>query len=444
MTIIDSTRPGIPSAATRGASILAALALLVVPPAKADQYASGLSAYAQFPVASTTATPLSNGGHATFDGQSIALLDATGAVQQTTVVLPTATFPSFLVLQPDGATLLLGESTNGNIYEYALPSGPLTLLATAAFNYDACVSPNGAWAVVSAATCGFGCGNTLLKVDLATGASTVLGVVSGPSGPVAFDVDGDLLYGLQSPFFPAPPGSFDVVRWPAALLAAGTPLGDANAQVLVPALDGCSDLVVDARSRDLVVVESIYGGTSKVRLHRGDGLFKAILASSADYLGGVGLATAATPAAQGAFQPFAPTGSRYTYSATDFVVSRLVVLAPVRPQLSASGPGLTGPGQASFAIAGGEPLGRALLVACTQANWSPTPTIVDLPLYQLHSGLPFGSGQVRRSGLVQLDAAGSGTRVFTNPGSSAPGFVLQALLVDGQNQVVGGSNEFPW
>lgn len=428
--------------AMRGLLALGSLALGLAASARGDQYTAGLSVYSEHAVASTIATPLANGGHATFDGQSIVVHDATGAVVQTTLILPTFTFPSFLGLQPDGVTLLLGESTNGNIYEYALPSGPLTLLANAAFNYDACVSPDGAFAVVSAATCGFGCGNTLLKVDLATGTSSVLGVVSGPSGPVAFDLNGDLYYGLQSPLFPAPPGSFSLVRWSATLLVSGAFLSDANAQIVVPALDGCADVVVDPRSRDLVVVEAVFGGTSTVRLHRGDGLLKAILASSTDYLGGVGIAN--TTSGQGAFQPWAPTGSRYTYSATDFVASRLVVLAPVRPQLSAAGPGLSGPGQVNFSIAGGAPLGRALLVACTQANWSPTPTIVDLPLHQLHSGLPFGSGQVRRGGIVLLDAAGSGSRVFGNPGATAPGFVLQAVLIDGQNQVVGGSNEFPW
>jgi hypothetical protein len=444
MTCIASNSTRISELAARGLLALGFLSIACATSAWADHYASGLVVQTEHAVASTTATPLANGGHAIFDGQSIVVHDATGAIVQTNAVLPTFAFPSFLVLQPDGVTLLLGESSNGNIYEYALPSGPLTLLSNAAFNYDACVAPNGAYAVVSAATCGFGCGNTLLRVDLSNGATTPLGTVAGPSGPVAFDTNGDLVYGVQSPFFPAPPQSFAVVRWPAALLASGTPLSDTNAQVVVPALDGCADVVVDARSRDLVVVESVFGGASTVRLHRGDGLLKGILASSIDYLGGVGIAVAASPAAQGAFQPFAPQGSRYTYSATDFVASRLVVLAPVRPQLSASGPGLSGPGQAHFAIAGGQPLGRAVLVACTQANWSPTPTIVDLPLHQLHSGLPFGAGLVRRSGLVLLDANGSGSRVFVNPGSTAPGFVLQALLLDAQNQVVGGSNELPW
>lgn len=407
-----------------------------------DFVASGLVPSATFGCGSTTATVRADGSYALFDGGMLQILGPDGTPQQTLVVFPTPTFPSFIVEEPDGATLLFGESTNGGVWEYTLPAGPLAQLATLPFNYDAVIEPGGAAAVVSAATCGYGCGNSLVRVDLVSGATTVLGSVAGPSGPVDFDVNGDLLYGVQSPLFPAPPGSFSVVRFPASLLASGTQLSDANAQPMVPALDGAADITLDERSRDLVVVESVYGGVSRVRLFRNDGLDKGVLASSPDYLGGVGLH--AGNAGPGAFQPYAIAGSRYTYSATDFIYSRLSSLVPVRPLLAISGPGATGGGQALFTVAGGVPNGTAVLIACSQANWSPVAVVHELALFQLYSGLPVGVGNVRRGPMLQLDAAGNGSVGIYNPLSSTPHFVLQALVRNAQAAPVGGSNEVPW
>lgn len=407
-----------------------------------DLVASGLVASANFSCGATTATVRAGGGYALFDGGLLQVLDGAGAVQQTVNVFTTPVFPSFIVEEPDGQTLLFGESTNGGIYEYTLPAGPLVQLTTLVFNYDATIEPGGTSAVVSAATCGFGCGNSLVRVDLATGATTVLGSVSGPSGPVDFDVNGDLLYAVQSPLFPAPPGSFSVVRFPAALLATGTTLSDSVAVTVVPALNGAADITLDRRSRDLVVVESVYGGLNQVRLFRNDGLDKGVLASSLDFLGGVGMHT--STAAQGAFQPYAPAGTRYTYSATDFISSRLSTLLPVRPLLASSGPGATGGGQVLFSVAGGVPNGTAILVACAQANWSPFASILEFPLFQFHTGLPVGVGNVRRGGLIQFDAAGNGSLGVYNPSPNTPHLVLQALVRNLQAAPVGSSNELQW
>lgn len=419
-----------------------ACAVLSAPIRAQDIVASGLAPLPSFTTIATTATTRAGGGYAVFDGGTIELLGADGALQQSIQVFASPFFPSFIVEEPDGATLLFGESSNGGVYEYTLPSGPLVLLTTLAFNYDATIEPNGASAVVSAATCGFGCGNSLVRVDLASGLTTVLGSVSGPSGPVDFDTNGDLLYAVQSPLFPAPPGSFSVVRFPAALLASGIALSDTNAQTVVPALDGASDLCLDRRSRDMVVVESVYGGLNRLRLFRNDGLDKGVLASSIDYLGGVGMHYGNS--GPGAFQPYAPSGSRYTYSATDFISSRLSALVPVQPLLAASGPGATGGGQVLFTVAGGVPNGSAVLIACTQANWSPIATLHELTLFQLYSGLPVGAGGVRRGAIMQLDASGNGSIGIYNPSASTPHVVLQALVRNAQAAPVGGSNEWQW
>lgn len=408
--------------------------------ARADQYDFGVAPQTPLSFSTSEVVTVIPGGWASFDGTAVVVRDLAGQALVTTTVFPAAVFPSFVALQPDNTTLLLGESTTGGLWEFVLPSGPATLLATAAYNYDATFDGAGQ-AIVSAATCGFGCGNSLLRVDLTSGATTVLGTVAGPSGPVALSAAGDLYYGTQSPLFPAPAGSFSVQRWSAAQVAAGG-LADASATLVVAGLDGVGDVSFDTRSGDLIVVESIFGGLSKVRLHRADGALKSVLASSTDYLGGVGLRTSAGTTA--AMQPFAPAGSVYAYAASDFFtgVMRVQGILPVQPQLSVSGPGATGAGVANLSVAGGIPAGTAVLISAPASAWSSTNTVTALPWFQLHSGLQLTA--VRRSGIVQLDAGGNGSLAIVNAGPGLPGRVWQALVRTPQDRPVGASTQVAW
>ena len=407
---------------------------------RADHYDFGVAPQAPIALSTSEVVTVIPSGWASFDGSVVVVRDQAGAALVTTTVFPSAVFPSFIALQPDNATLLLGESSNGGLWEFVLPAGPATLLATAAFNYDATFDGAGQ-AIVSAATCGFGCGNSLLRVDLSTGATTVLGSVAGPSGPVAVNAAGDLYYGTQSPFFPAPAGAFSVQRWSAAQVAAGA-LSDASAVAVITGLDGVADVSLDARSGDLIVVESLFGGLSRVRLHRADGALKSVLASSTDYLGGVGLRTSAGTA--GALQPFAPAGSTYTYAASDFVtgVMRVQGIVPVQPQLSVSGPGASGAGSATLSVAGGIPFATAVLISAPASAWSSTNTITALPWFQLHSGLQLSA--MRRSGIVQLDANGNGSLGVSNQGPGLPGRVWQALVRTNLDRPVGASTQVAW
>ena len=409
----------------------------------ADQYDFGVAPQAPLYLSTSEVVTVIPGGWATFDGSAVVVRDLTGAAQMTTTVFAVAVFPSFVALQPDNSTLLFGESSNGGLWEFVLPAGPATLLATAAFNYDATFDGAG-HAIVSAATCGFGCGNSLLSVDLSTGTTTVLGSVAGPSGPVAMNAAGDLYYGTQSPLFPAPAGAFSVQRWSAAQVAAGS-LSDANAVTLIAGLDGVGDVSIDTRSGDLLVVEGIFGGLSRVRLHRGDGALKSVLASSTDYLDGsrgVGLRTSAGTTA--AMQPFAPAGSVYAYAASDFStgVMRVQTIVPVQPQLSVSGPGASGAGIATLSVAGGIPFATAVLISAPASAWSSTNTITALPWFQLHSGLQLNA--VRRSGIVQLDANGNGSLGISNPGPGLPGRVWQALVRTNLDRPVGATTQVAW
>ena len=46
--------------------------------------------------------------------------------------------------------------------------------------------------LVSAGTCGFGCGNDLVRLDLTSGQATFLANLVGASGPLALSDSGDL------------------------------------------------------------------------------------------------------------------------------------------------------------------------------------------------------------------------------------------------------------
>src|SRR5690606_28465976 len=175
------------------------------------------------------------------------------------------------------------------------------------FNYDA-VFIDDVSAVVSAATCGFGCGNDLVRVNVRTGATQNLILVPGASGPLATGANGDLFYTLVSGAFPPPPGSAQVVRWPAALVNSGAPLQMSDAQVVVPALDGGASMDVDSTLGAIVVAESVFGGTSKIRLYSANGALVSTVVASQDYLSSVELRSGG---GLGHFYPYQPADGVY-------------------------------------------------------------------------------------------------------------------------------------
>src|SRR5262249_25233526 len=150
---------------------------------------------------------------------------------------------------------IAGESSYGRLFRVDLAAGQLSLVAQMPYNFDA-VFEDANHLLISAATCGYNCGNDILRVDVTSGAQTLVAQVPGASGPLARSSNGDLYYAVQSSQSPPPPGSIRIVRWGASQLASGTVLTLMNAQNVASGFDGVAALAFEDRLGHLLVAES--------------------------------------------------------------------------------------------------------------------------------------------------------------------------------------------
>jgi hypothetical protein len=347
-------------------------------------------------------------------------------------------FASFAICDPSGTFVVVGESTNQKLWTVPISGAGISPLASLAFNYDATFSPNGEL-FVSAATGGFGFGNDIFKVAIPGGALTPIAHVNGPSGPLAFDASGNLYYATQGPGFPAPAGSTDVITWSAAQVLAGG-LTNANAANVCTGLDGGASLAIDPSTQKIYIAEtSFLLGTNRVR-RVGPTRANSPIVADAGALSIFGMQFIAGPSAAtfDAYQP--DTGVRLVYGATDFFsASERSIAAPARPQLTLSGPGLSGPGPVTMTLTGGVPNGSAYLLYCSQAALSPTELPQPFPGFLFHT--KFLLSQTRRLPFY-LPSDASGTCVFQiqNPGG-LQGLKAYQFLVGGSTGIfVGSSN----
>ena len=109
----------------------------------------------------------------------------------------------------------------------------------------------------------------IVALNLATGATRVIGQVPGASGPLTRDGMGVLVYATAPLTFPPPPGAVQVLRWfETQVLAAlnagpeGGILGAANGQPLALGLDSAGDIAMDTDG-DFYFVDY---GTNEVRV----------------------------------------------------------------------------------------------------------------------------------------------------------------------------------
>jgi len=380
---------------------------------------------------------LSNGDRIVFDGTLIWLEQDDGTFIATLAATPVPSFASFIEVDPSETFAVMGESSNGVIYRLALTGGlaPLVPLATLAYNYDLAYEVGGATAIVSAATCGFGCGNEIHRLDVATGATTLLAAVAGPSGPVAVSSVGDLYYATQSNAFPTPPAAVDVIRWSATQIATGPfPLTQAQSTLFTGGLGGGSSMAFDPQFGHLFFGESVYGGTSSVLEIDRFGAIVGECATSVDFQGKVEVFDAPGAGSLGAFQP---AGARLQYRTTDFNqgTSQIVRITPRRPELVAvQNPG----GTMTVTLTGGRPLTGAFVISGPTALFNVTESAYDLTTYQFFTGLSFAN--IRRAGVqFVLDANGDGSFTFANPAVIQGTRKLQVLVRD-TNAVFRGSS----
>jgi hypothetical protein len=161
---------------------------------------------------------LADGTTVTCDGVSVQHWDAAGALLGTLGSFTASGTTGLFVVDPSGTFVLAGQSDTGEILSVDLAGGGATIVGSVPGNGDAAFdSPT--TAIISATLCGDDCGNTLLRLDLGTGATTTLAAVEGVAGPVALDNAGDLYFGTQIGTTPVPAGASSVLRLSSAQLA---------------------------------------------------------------------------------------------------------------------------------------------------------------------------------------------------------------------------------
>jgi hypothetical protein len=394
------------------------------------------------PFAASTA--LESGEVVAFDGEDVVLYDAGGAFLRLVASLPGPVFPSFLVAAPGEEVVYVGESTSHGIHRVPLaPGSTPELFATLTFNYDAAMhAPDALF--VSAATCGFGCGNEIWRVDVASHVATRIATVPGASGPLAFDRAGRLYYGTAPDAFPPPPNPSSIHRWSAMQLASGALLTLADAELVGSGFAGAARLATDRRAGTLLLLENNFAtGENRLRLVLGPAAASPVLVEGEPFraMGNLSVHSGPGPALWRPFQPEA--GGRVGYTTTDFasVAERATVL-PLRPTLTLTGPGTQGPGTFFASLEGGPPDGSAIVLLGARADaLASERAVVELGAA---GRLPLLLGLGRRSlaalpGRLALDGSGEVFQPYDNPGGLEGSLAMQLLLFDAAGRAAGTS-----
>ncbi len=375
---------------------------------------------------------LPSGDRVVFDGLSFDLYDANNGFLLNLGTLPGFVFNSFIEVDPTQTFAVIGESSNGDLFKVQLDGSGFTTLANLNFNFDGVFESSNSM-IVSAATCGFGCGNDVYRLDTITGATTPLANVSGPSGPVALADNGDLYYGLPDT---VAPNNDRVIRWTEAQMNGGVLLSQDDAATVFDGLAGISSLDVDPVFGNLFLAESVFGGTSRILEVDPSGALVDVVVESTLWLSNVELMQ---DSGDGHFHRYQPSDGVYLHhSAGDF--SSIDDVATVRAQQPTTSFAQVGT-VSTVSISGGEPGGAALVLFTQNAFYDPSliTSMLGGTDFQFHAAAPLN--RLRRSGplLLPLDASGAVDFHFFDPGNLAGTLAFQALITDSAGRPIGGS-----
>ena len=421
MTPLLLTRP------VQAACSLLALSIGASPGFAQDTVGSGfaLAATQPTPAAFASYDTLPSGDRVVFDGLTIDLYDGAGGFVMNLATLPSFVFNSFVEVDPASTFAIVGESTNGDLYRVALDGSGYTTIANLNFNFDAAFE-NGNSIIVSAALCGFGCGNDLVRVNTTTGTTSLLAHVSGPSGPVAIDDAGSLFYATVDI---AMPNNTDIVYWTPAQLNAGTLLDERDATVFHAGLESASALAIDPVFGNVFLAESNFGATSRIlEFDASNGNLVDVVVESASYLTNIELMQGATAGHFHAYQP--EDGVFMHYNNGDIVTVRAQ-----RPTASHSQAGSV----ATFTVQNAEPNAAMLVLFANKNLFNPSYFTVQLSFnFLFHSSVP--PAQQRRTPLmIPTDSNGTGTFTYFDPGHLQGTLVFQALITNSSGGFIGSS-----
>lgn len=412
-----------------------ALAIALLPTLPIPTASAAITPAAGWSNASVTAAPagaftggmdlLPNGHAAIFDGSALIEVDIdTGSVIGTLFTPPSFVFGSFVKTDPTGTFVLFGESLNHDIYRIPLDGSPASVVGNIVFNYGAAFAPAGD-VYVSGSPSVFG-STEVVRLDLATGATDVIASLFGPSGPIAFDAQGDLYYGEGSLVFPAPTGQQHVLRFSAAQVAAAigpAVLDNQHATIFASGVTSPSDLVFDHEG-DLFVSDSVDG---TLLAFDAGGIPQGLLGSEAPFnaVGSLALRGSEAPGHFDAFQPQS-AGTLVALSTDFFSFNDLNVLRPRRPALTTTpaAPILDGP--YTLDLTGGPANGSALLLVST-ATVTP-----ELLINAVGASFLFGLdlNQLLVVASVPLDGNGALSIATTNTAAQVGSVAVQAVVID--------------
>jgi hypothetical protein len=400
----------------------------------------------QYPASATfgaTAT-LSDGGFVVFDGLELARYASDGSLVKALPVSVSFVFPSFVLLDASESVVYFGESSNGTIQRAFLDlSSPPDALGTLAFNYDAALSATELF--VSAATCGFGCGNEIWSIDLVGGGTRLIARTTGASGPVALDPAGNLYYARAAAAFPPPPKPTAVYRWSAAQVAGPSALDLGDAQLLGGAFEGAGDLAFDGRTGALYLVENNFAsGANRIRRVLGSSSVSPVVVEGRPFrsIASLSLVTGSGAAQLRPFQP--ASDALISYTTSDFFAPpERYELRATRATLAFEGDGVDGPGAFELVLAGGPPLGFARILFAPLGAVLPSERVLmvgGVPLF-----LAFAAGQQASvASLARVGADGALRLSYSNPGGLEGNWALQLLLFDAELRLVGSSAAAPF
>tara|TARA_R110002072_G_scaffold19443_18_gene72066 strand:- start:2044 stop:3375 length:1332 start_codon:yes stop_codon:yes gene_type:complete len=386
---------------------------------------------------------LTDGSYIEFDGTTLAHFDSGGGLIQNLAATAGFKFPSFLEILPGEATALFGESSVGNIYEVDLVNGGMTLLTNIGFNYDVELDATPGFAYISGAPGGFGTGTDIFRVDLTSGAQTRVVHVGGPSGAVTVNDVGDLFYVTQFDSWPIPPLSSSILRWDDAELVGVdpmTPLTEADADIVVPALTGGTGMRYASATDSLFVLDTDFaGGLSKVaRFNATTGIWKEDVATSPLSLTGLQIFPGSGSAVLAGFQPI---GAHLRFNVTDFgnSMSSTLVVDPARPIIAFSGPAPGVAGVATVTITGAMP-NAGVRVATTHDEFQLGAECVhhvglDIPYHLAFQPIHL----IRRSQPLATDPFGTMVLTYNQPAGFGGQIVFQGLLEDASGAPLGTS-----
>jgi hypothetical protein len=266
--------------------------------------------------------------------------------------LPIGHDVGFVALPEPGTELLYTDFQADTLWELDIATGARRASSVPRNAFDLARAPGGALLVAANPLWpapGWRAGIWL--VDRAGGHRELI-QLGGPSGPLIFDADGNLLYALQSSVFPTPPGSVSVLRFAAAdvqrALAGGPPLQLADATTVINGLDGAFDLARDDRGR-LYVSDPQHGDVRRTA----PGTFALepapFLPRPVPPLLRGALQMQFAGGGQATFDGFQPEGERLHLQTSDWTfVSQIHSIGTRRPQSASSPAGTAPPGPITF------------------------------------------------------------------------------------------------